>query len=172
MQSSVNAQISQPRPRKIVRFVSLVAAVLLTIGILSMFGNTRPENLGVRDGLLAACPASPNCVSTSAEREQQRIEPLVLTSTDVEELTDVVERIIRETSRWKAVERQPGYWHIECTSLICRFVDDLEVWLDTDSQLVHVRSASRVGYSDMGVNRKRVEMLFEKLVASNVASKR
>lgn len=134
-----------------------------------MFGSKRPSNLGVSDGKLAACPASPNCVSTQADNPDQRIEPLRMVG-DLDAVTSIARKTILAMPRSELVVEEQHYCHVECTSLICRFVDDLEIWIDEDSKLIHARSASRVGYSDLGVNRKRVEHIFEKLIDAAVAA--
>lgn len=134
-----------------------------------MFGRTRPDNLGVNQGRLAICPNSPNCVSTQAVREQQRVEPLAFATDDLQKLTSAANEVAEAMPRWRFVTKDPNYWHIECTSLICRYIDDLEIWFDAESRLIHARSASRVGYSDLGVNRKRVEAFFDRLVELGVA---
>lgn len=59
--------------------------------------------------------------------------------------------------RTRVVTDESGYLHAECTSLVFRFVDDVEFWFDQRESLVHVRSASRIGHSDLGVNRRRIE---------------
>ena len=135
-----------------------------------MLGRMRPNNLGVQNGELAACPPSPNCVSTQAEREEQKLQPLKqVGSTD--EVSTALKAAINDMPRSNVVTEDASYFHIEYTSLICRYVDDLEIWIDDENQLIHARSASRVGYSDLGVNRKRVEDLFAKLVESGVAAR-
>ena len=135
-----------------------------------MLGRMRPNNLGVQNGELAACPPSPNCVSTQAEREEQKLQPLKqVGSTD--EVSTALKAAINDMPRSNVVTEDASYFHIEYTSLICRYVDDLEIWIDDENRLIHARSASRVGYSDLGVNRKRVEDLFAKLVESGVAAR-
>lgn len=125
-----------------------------------MLGGARPTNLGVQNGRLAACPDKPNCVSTQAAKESHRIAPLAFDS-EMTEMESAVRDTLVGLPRTKIITDQDGYFHAECTSLICRYVDDLEVWIDGEARLVHARSASRVGHSDLGVNRKRVEKLFE-----------
>ncbi len=68
-----------------------------------------------------------------------------------------------ELPRTKIITESENYLHVECTSFLFRFVDDLEILLDDQQKLIHFRSASRVGYSDLGVNRQRVELIKEKL---------
>lgn len=73
--------------------------------------------------------------------------------------------IILSEPRTRIVEEQPGYLHAVFTSLVFRFQDDVEILRDADAQVLHVRSASRVGHSDLGVNRKRVERLRQRFQA-------
>jgi uncharacterized protein (DUF1499 family) len=66
-------------------------------------------------------------------------------------------RVLRTHPRTRIVEEEPGYLHAECRSLIFRFVDDVELEIDDEARQIHFRSASRLGRSDFGVNRKRME---------------
>lgn len=127
-----------------------------------MLSGKRPNNLGVQDGKLAACPDTPNCVSTQAVEEEQRIAPLAFTRESTE-MEAAVRSAILALPRTKIVSESDGYFHAECRSLLLRFIDDLEIWIDVENNLVHARSASRTGYSDLGVNRERVEGLFQRL---------
>ena len=135
-----------------------------------MLGGSRPDNLGVSEGKLAPCPDKPNCVSTQAASPDQRIEPLRMVG-DLDAVTLAARYAIQAMPRAKFVVQNETYCHVECTSLICRFVDDLELWIDEENRLIHARSASRVGHSDLGVNRKRVEQIFAKMIEANVASR-
>ncbi|WP_038174181.1 DUF1499 domain-containing protein [Vibrio pacinii] len=104
------------------------------------------------------CGNKPNCVSTEDEREAFSLDAFVLTpNADI----DAIERIALQLPGAKTAAKQDNYIRVECTSKIMRFVDDLELRIDDDKLVV--RSESRVGYSDFGVNRKRAEQLREKL---------
>lgn len=108
---------------------------------------------------LAPCPASPNCVSTEAD-DEHFIAPIPYTGAAdaaLQRLRDVLAREPRTT----VVEVQGNYLHAEARSRVFRFVDDIEFQLEPQRRLIHVRSASRVGYSDFGVNRRRVERIRE-----------
>ncbi|MHA6493784.1 DUF1499 domain-containing protein [Pseudomonas borbori] len=117
------------------------------------------ENLGVHDGQLAPCPSSPNCVNSQASGEQA-IEPLPLTGSRAETQAQLVKLLSSETGV-KIVEQDDHYLRAEFTSALLRFVDDVEFLIG--ERHVDVRSASRLGYSDMGVNRERIERLRERL---------
>ena len=117
---------------------------------------TRPANLGARDGKLPPCPASPNCVSSQSTDREHAVEPLRYSGTASEAMA-ALDTIISGMKRARVVTRTGSYLHAEFTSALFRFVDDLEFLLDERAAVIHVRSASRVGHSDLGVNRKRVE---------------
>jgi uncharacterized protein (DUF1499 family) len=126
-----------------------------------MFAGKRPSNLGVNDGQLAACPGKPNCVSSQARSARQRVMPLRLSGEPgpaMKRLKDVVNNMSNTT----LIEESEHYLYFECASKLLGFVDDLEFFCDPDAQAIHVRSASRLGYSDLGVNRKRVESIRRK----------
>jgi uncharacterized protein (DUF1499 family) len=124
--------------------------------ILAVFSGTRPDNLGVKDGRLAACKPTPNCVSSQADPADQEhyIEPIAYSGT-MQELRRAVESMTRAT----VIREEGNYLYAECKSALLGYVDDVELWLDDKTRLVHVRSASRLGRSDFGVNRKRIEEL-------------
>ena len=121
---------------------------------------------------LAPCPASPNCVSslTAASDKQHAIAPFVL-ALPADEAWPKIRDAVASSARTVIVSEADGYLHAEATSRIFRFVDDLELRLDSSAQRVNVRSASRTGYGDLGVNRKRVEALRDQLQAQGVIAK-
>jgi uncharacterized protein (DUF1499 family) len=106
---------------------------------------------------LAPCPDKPNCVSSLATDDDHRIEPFALAGDPAAAWT-ALRAAVAAMPRTKIVEERPAYLRAECTSRIFHFVDDLEL-AEGASGRVDVRSASRVGYGDMGVNRERVESL-------------
>lgn len=131
-------------------------AGLVAILLLSACSSQPPGNLGVQpDGRLQPCPDRPNCVSSfgSVEDATHYIEPFVADEARWVALPD----LITAQSSLRIVEQQQHYIRAEATTRILRFVDDLEFLFRPDQELIHVRSASRVGYSDFGANRERVE---------------
>ena len=125
---------------------------------LSLFSN-RPNDLGATDGRLAPCPDTPNCVSSQADAGSPRfVAPLSYTGDPAAAWGRLV-AAVSDGIRATTVEQSDGYLRAECVTPLLRFVDDLECLLDADASLIHVRSASRVGRSDLGANRKRVERL-------------
>ena len=107
---------------------------------------------------LSACPDTPNCVSSQSHDPARFIEPIPYSGPPASALQALKTVLAAEPRTTIAVE-QGNYLHAEARSLLFRFVDDIEFLLDTEQQLIHVRSASRSGYSDLGVNRRRVERI-------------
>jgi uncharacterized protein (DUF1499 family) len=134
-----------------------VIAILALMPLFSCAG-TRPANLGVAHGRLAACPSSPNCVSSDAEDSRHGIPPFELTVPSDAGWRAVL-TAVAELPRTVVISQTEDYLHAECGSALLGFVDDLELQLRPDHGVVAVRSASRLGYSDMGANRNRVEDL-------------
>ena len=104
---------------------------------------------------LGSCPASPNCVSTQAQDEGHAIAPFRYRKSRAE-AKEALKEVIRSLPRMQLVEEDETYLHYEATSLLLRFVDDVEFLLDDETKTIHFRSASRTGYGDLGVNRKRM----------------
>ena len=118
-------------------------------------------------GTLPPCPDKPNCVSSLAPDEDHRVAPYTLAAG---QNWAAVRAAVAAMPRTAIVEERTGYLHAECTSRIFRFVDDLELLSAKSGDRVDVRSASRVGYGDMGVNRERVEALRKALAGAGKSS--
>lgn len=115
--------------------------------------------LGVRDGRLDPCPSSPNCVSSQAEGDA-KVEPLAFVTSGDEALRRLADTI-RGMSRTEIVALGNGYLRAEFTTRIFGWVDDVEAVVDESAKVIHLRSASRTGYWDLGTNRRRVEAIRE-----------
>lgn len=107
---------------------------------------------------LKPCPSSPNCVSSLSEDANHRVPPLSWTG-DFAQAKARLRRAVLAAGDAAFVVEADRYWHLEFRSRWFRFVDDVEFLFDPARGLIHVRSASRVGHSDLGVNRKRVEKI-------------
>jgi len=107
---------------------------------------------------LPPCPSSPNCVSTQAQDERHAIAPFRYKKSSAEAIK-AVKAVIGSLPRTRLVEEDESYLHYECTSLLFRFVDDVEFLFDDGAKTIHFRSASRTGYGDLGVNRRRMEQI-------------
>lgn len=128
------------------------------IGMLVSCAGEPPETLGVRDGRLAACPDKPNCLCSDDPREGHYTEPLVYAGT-AEEAWSALREVVKNCPRTRIVRDTAGYMHAEFTVSIFGFVDDVEFHLRPELGIIALRSASRLGYSDLGVNRRRIEKL-------------
>jgi len=106
---------------------------------------------------LKPCPDTPNCVSSLAEDSGHYIAPLNLDKSI--QWPQTVVDILSSVRGITIVTTNENYIHAECRTLLFRFIDDLELVWDAENNICHVRSASRVGRSDLGVNRKRVEKI-------------
>lgn len=107
---------------------------------------------------LPPCPDNPNCVSSLAADSTHQVDPIPFTGSPTEAWKKLG-KVLATESRTRIVDRQEMYLHAEASSLIFRFVDDVEFLLDSEAGVIHVRSAARSGYSDIGVNRRRVERI-------------
>jgi len=116
-----------------------------------------PENIGLHKNQLTNCPKSPNCVASQAEDADHSIAPFEYKGEKKAAFTKL-KKVIASLDGMTIVTENDQYLHIECKSAIMGFVDDLEFYFP-DEKTIQVRSASRLGYSDFGVNRKRVEQL-------------
>jgi uncharacterized protein (DUF1499 family) len=141
--------------------VVLLAVGLAVLAVVVMFAymsatSRRPGNLGIVNGRLPPCPASPNCVCSQDDDPGHHTEPIRYRGTDpIGQLSSAVGAM----SGGKVITSSDNYLHAEFTSLLFRFVDDVEFQVDPETKMIQCRSASRVGHSDLGVNRKRVEAL-------------
>jgi len=132
--------------------------------IIASCSGTRPANLGVQNGMLAPCPSTPNCVSSQSRDPEHVVAALTYRSSSTEAMAKL-KRIVLAMPRAVIVTETPVYLHAEFTSAVMRFVDDVEFSLDETAKAIQVRSASRLGRSDFGVNRKRVEEIRAKWMA-------
>ena len=125
----------------------------------------RPTDLGVTNGRLKPAPRSPNAVSSQADDVGHAIAPLTYRTTAAQARQALV-KIIEATPRTRIVTQSADYVYAEYESALLGFVDDVELYFEPGKKLVHVRSASRLGSSDFGVNRARIEDIRRRLVES------
>ena len=110
-----------------------------------------------KDGALLPCPNTPNCVNSEQQHGKAAVDPLPVSTTPATSWQILQQAVQEEGGRIEAVTET--FLHATFRSRIFRFVDDLTCRLDQSNRLIHIRSASRIGYSDLGVNRKRVERI-------------
>jgi uncharacterized protein (DUF1499 family) len=138
----------------------------IVMPVLSCSGS-RPTNLGVKNLRLAPCPSTPNCVSSDGEEPSQRVSPFQLAA-PAAEAWRAARAAVLSLPRTQIVAETGGYLHAECRSAVFGFVDDLELHLRPAQGMIAVRSAARLGYSDFGVNRRRIERLRARLARQGV----
>lgn len=126
----------------------------------TVFSGKRPQNLGVRDGRFASCGRRLNCVSSQADPAdlQRYVAPIALRG-DAAQAIATARRAVQGMARAAVVRQEGSYLHAEFRSKWMGFVDDVEFFYDGSAGLLHVRSASRLGRRDFGVNRARVAAL-------------
>lgn len=138
----------------------LLMCLLFLTGCVS----TKPK-LGIENGALTKCPGTPNCVSSMEAKDSSYIEPIIVMGTQ-QEVKEKILEILGQIKNTNIVVTEDNYIRAEFKSNFFHFIDDVEFYFPyTDSKeiIIHVRSASRVGHSDFGVNRERIELLRNKL---------
>ena len=132
---------------------------------MGLFSGTRPDNLGVHDGRLAPPKATPNNVNSQVDKNADAghyIEPLRYRG-DARKTWEALRNIVSGMPRVNVVKSEPNYLYAEFRSKLMGYVDDAEFYLDEKAGAIHVRSASRLGRGDYGVNRGRIESIRAKL---------
>ena len=146
----------------------LIGGVIMLWGI-NGFSVGRPNNIGLKNNMLLPCPRSPNCVLSQASDAKHKIKPIYY-STSVEMAKERLNQVILSFRDAKIITQNEVYWHIKFTTRWLGFIDDVEFYFPESEPLIHLRSASRSGYWDLGANRKRVEEIrsrFEELAKEN-----
>jgi len=116
-----------------------------------------PDHLGLQHGVLLPCPASPNCVCSERHSQPDKQHAIAPIAADPGQWRTLKDRI---AALGGVIQQDDGhYLHATFSTAIFHYVDDLELRLDQAQHLIHIRSASRVGHSDFGVNRKRVQVI-------------
>jgi uncharacterized protein (DUF1499 family) len=135
----------------------VVVLVLVALFVAARLSG-RPSAVGDPAAELSPCPDKPNCVSSLSRDPIHAIAPLRYSGSPAEARARLG-GVLRELERASIVTESEEYLHVEFRSALFRFVDDAEFRFDTTEQLIHFRSASRLGRSDLGVNRKRMERI-------------
>lgn len=127
-------------------------------GLSQVFRGTAPQDLGVHDGQLAPCPSAGNCVVSQNATPDCTIAPISY-QTDRNTARKALLQVLQVVPRTAIVESAEDYIRVESASRLLGFVDDAEFYLPADERVIHIRSASRLGESDLGVNRRRLEQI-------------
>ena len=138
---------------------ALFSVILLLASCTAMRQDTDMKFTSAR---LAPCPSKPNCVCSDAQDEAHKIEPLRLAAAP-ETVWSALREQLADRPRTRIVTATEDYIHAEEKSRVFGFVDDIEFQLRLREKMIAVRSAARVGYSDLGVNRKRIEKIRREL---------
>ena len=113
--------------------------------------------------LLRSCPDKPNCISTTSQDRRQSMLPMHF-KYNLNQSRELVKKIVSQFPRTQLIEERTDYLHFTFKSAVFGFIDDVEFYFDESRKLIHFRSASRTGYSDLGVNRKRMTTITEKYI--------
>lgn len=141
------------------RLIAIALGIFLILtGSLILPDAAAASGLGVTDGHLAACPASPNCVVSQDGDPKHAIDPIAY-HVDRDRAKETLLKVINAVPRTEVIEKTDNYIHALSKSRIFKFVDDVEFYFPKDENVIHMRSASRVGESDLGVNRRRMEQI-------------
>ncbi|MBE9115868.1 DUF1499 domain-containing protein [Lusitaniella coriacea LEGE 07157] len=165
--------VAQTKSRLSIFRILAIALVVIAIGWIvarmafpnrpTIFASVPPEGIGVRTGQLAPCPSTPNCLSSQSSDPEHYIAPLSANEATEEQFSSL-KSLIQQRDRAKIVAETDNYLYAEFTSPWMGFVDDVEFVLNSQGKSIDVRSASRLGESDLGANRKRVETIRQQLL--------
>lgn len=126
-------------------------------GLSQAFAGETPE-LGIQGGKLFPCPSTPNCVVSQGADQDHAIEPIAYTGSR-DEARELLTKVLGVVPRTEIVTQQENYIRVKSTSRMMGFVDDTEFYLPENEPVIHVRAAARLGESDLGVNRRRLEQI-------------
>jgi uncharacterized protein (DUF1499 family) len=146
--------------------IAIVAAVLVLV-VGAQFGLLagKQPSLGLRDGKLKPPSKTPNSVSSQADaypdhpqRDYARVEPLRYSGDGADAMKRLA-GVLRGMDRMEVLKEEPGYLYAQQRTALMKYTDDVEFALDANAGVIHVRSASRLGRKDFGVNRARIEAI-------------
>lgn len=133
-------------------------SIILILGGLGIASRKTPDGLGVINGKLKEVPKSPNCISSQAEKDNKiHYMPALDFDGDIKKAKENIINIVNNMNNTVLISEEKDYLHFVFTSLIFRYKDDVEFYFDSEDNVIHFRSASRVGWQDMNGNRKRME---------------
>jgi len=149
---------------KIITLLILLVLTFFGLRLAVAWASSTPATAGVADNHLGPCPSTPNCVNSADRDTEQAIDALI--PANAMTITAVAE-LLETQPRTKVVTQSENYLHATIRSSLWGFIDDLEIFLTDSGASLQVRSASRLGVSDLGENRKRVENLRRILKTQN-----
>ncbi|MFZ9792920.1 MAG: DUF1499 domain-containing protein [Gemmataceae bacterium] len=139
---------------------------LLIVSVLTRtFPPSKPETVGLRDNSLQNCGSKPNCVCSLQNDSAHGIAPFQIRE-NVNSSMEKLSKIIRSMSGARIISNRKDYLYAEFKTAFFGFIDDVEFHVNESANQIEVRSASRLGYSDLGLNRSRVESIRERYLAN------
>ena len=151
---------------------SALAVGAIAVGQMGLLQGKAPVDLGVRQGKLKGLSATDNSVSSQADMYREHpqytyssIAPLAVRG-DGPATMARLQGIVQGMDGAKLITTAPDYLYAQYTTRLMNYIDDVEFWFDPDNQVIQVRSASRLGKSDLGVNRQRIEAVRTALAAA------
>ncbi len=145
------------------RFIIIIVLLIALIVLVMVVKNMKtPEGLGVIQGKLAPLPKSPNAVSSQSDDPYKKVDPIPFKA-DLSESKEWIKQALLAYGGIRILKENENYIHALSTTSKMKYHDDLEFYFDEKEALIHFRSASRVGYSDMGLNRERYERIVDLL---------
>ncbi|MGH4123952.1 MAG: DUF1499 domain-containing protein [Clostridium sp.] len=139
---------------------TVIGAMAVIVIYMLVKNNLTPKNLGVNKGKLAQMPNKPNAVSSETEEKDKKVEALVFKG-NLKNSKDMIIKVIENYGNAKIIKKETNYIYAIFTTGIMKYHDDVEFYFDESKKLIQIRSASRIGYSDMGLNRERYNKLRE-----------
>jgi uncharacterized protein (DUF1499 family) len=144
--------------------MKILSGVVGVMGVIVIYmlvkNNSMPENLGINNGKLAKLSNKPNAVSSQTEEKDKRVEALKFKG-NLENSKNEIYKAIETYGNVKTVKNDENYLYVIFTTGKMKYHDDVEFYFDEGEKLIHFRSSSRVGYSDLGLNRERYNKLKE-----------
>ena len=151
--------------KKLLKMIYIPITWLILVLIIKV-SSPKPSSIGLINNSLAPCPTSPNCVSSLAQPNDDLhyIKPLSFKDANL-----IAKQILelKGVSGYQLITHENNYFHFECTTRFMRYTDDLELLISPEEKTVHIRSASRLGHSDLGANRKRIEFIRDLITRKN-----
>jgi len=132
--------------------------ILLLIVLIIVSCSSGPKKIGMRGRFFQACPGTPNCVSSMDKRRNHYVAPINYTISNEDAFKRLIV-VLNSMNKVTVLKQTPTYVYVVFRTPLMNFKDDVEFYLPSFSKIIHIRSASRIGFSDMGANRKRVELI-------------
>jgi uncharacterized protein (DUF1499 family) len=143
------------------KILIVMVSIFTLIALFMVVKNMKiPSDLGVNQGKLAPMPKSPNAVSSQSDDPEKKVAPIPFKG-DISKSKEGIKKALEAYGNIRIITEEENYIHAVSTTPTMKYHDDLEFYFDEKSAVIHYRSASRIGYSDMGLNRERYERLIE-----------